>query len=181
MPGASSATSIATAIRAAREYLTSHVDEARSTDSVARARLVEGLRVTVEGPNGWRIDTDMATAVGGEGSAPSPGWLLRAALASCDAVLIAMQCAEEGVSPSRLEAEVTSESDDRGLVGGSTEDVPAGPLRVRTSVSFEADGVSRDQFEQIVERALRRSPVADALRRAVPVEVDVTDSTAAVG
>lgn len=119
----------------------------------------------------------MATAVGGEGSAPSPGWLLRAAPASCDAVLIAIQCAEEGVIPTRLETEVTSESHDRGLLG--TEGVPAGPLSVRTTVSFEADGVSREQFEELVERALRRSPVADAVRRAVPVELEVRSTSSA--
>jgi uncharacterized OsmC-like protein len=175
------ASSIASAIGAARDYLAAHVDEARSRDSVARATLEQGLRVRVEGPNGWRIDTDMATAVGGEGSAPSPGWILRAALASCDAVLIAMQCAEEGVSLASLEAEVSSESDDRGLLGGSTGDVPAGPLSIRTDVSYLADGITREQFEGIVERALRRSPVADALRRPIPVEVTIVEAHAASG
>lgn len=88
---------IATSIRAARECLAKHPDEARSSDASARATIASGPRSVVERPNGWRVETDMATGVGGGASAPSPGWLLRAALASCDAVLIAMQCAEEGL------------------------------------------------------------------------------------
>lgn len=113
----------------------------------------------------------MATGVGGDASAPSPGWLLRAALAGCDAVLIAMQCAEEGLRLSRLETEVASESDDRGLLG--LDDVPAGPLSVHTTVRIAAEGTPPSELRALVERALRRSPVADAVHRAIPVTVAV--------
>ncbi len=160
---------IAAAMAGAREYLAANPTKATSTDSAARARLVERLRVQVDGPNGWHLETDMATSVGGSGSAPSPGWLLRAALASCDAVLIAMQCAEEGVALTTLEAEATSESDDRGLLGH--DEAPAGPLRYALTVRIEAEAQSRAALEALVERALRRSPVSDAIRRAVPIEV----------
>lgn len=162
---------IAQAIARVRDYFATHSDDARSTDSLAQARLIEGLRVRVEGPNGWTIDTDMATAVGGGGSAPSPGWLLRAAVASCDAVLIAMQAAEEGVGLRSLEADVTSESDDRGLVG--LGDVPAGPLSLTLTVRIAGEGTSEQELSALVERALRRSPVSDALKRSVPVQVVV--------
>jgi uncharacterized OsmC-like protein len=114
----------------------------------------------------------MATSLGGGGSAPSPGWLLRAAVASCDAVLIAIQAAEEGVRLTHLETEVTSESDDRGLVGGA--DVPAGPLRVKLEVRLATeDQLREDDLEALVARALRRSPVSEALGRVVPVHVTV--------
>ena len=136
--------------------------------------LGSGLRVSVEGPNGWRVEADMATVVGGEGSAPSPGWLMRAALASCDAILIAMQCAEEGVSVNSLEAVVSSESDDRGLVG-SAEDVPAGPLSVQTTVRISAERLDRAELSELIERAIKKSPVADALRREIPVRVEIAD------
>ena len=161
--------SIAAKLAIARRYLASHPSEATSQDTAARARLVGGLRIDVDGPNGWHLETDMSTAVGGEGSAPSPGWLLRAALASCDAVLIAMQCAEEGVALSALEAEVTSESDDRGLLG--MDDAPAGPLSMALTVRIDAEGLGRPELEAIVNRALQRSPVSDAVRREIPVEV----------
>lgn len=162
---------IGQAIAGVRSHLSSHPEDGRSTDSAAHARLVDGLRVQVEGPNGWMIDTDMATAVGGGGTAPSPGWLLRAAVASCDAVLIAMQAAEEGVELRTLEAHVTSESDDRGLLG--LGDVPAGPLAVTLRVRIGGAATTAEELTALVERALRRSPVSDALKRVVPVDVAV--------
>jgi uncharacterized OsmC-like protein len=163
---------IATAITSVREHFKQHPEDAVSLDTAATARLVDGLRVDVEGPHGWTVATDMARALGGDGSAPSPGWLLRAAVASCDAVLIAMQAAEEGVRLTYLEAEVTSESDDRGLVGGA--DVPAGPLRINLRVRLAADGAPADgDFEALVARALLRSPVSESLGRVVPVAVAV--------
>jgi uncharacterized OsmC-like protein len=169
---ASETSAIASAVASAREHFKQHPEQAVSQDSFARARLVDGLRVDVEGPQGWIVSTDMAKGLGGGGSAPSPGWLLRAAVASCDAVLIAIQAAEEGVRLTRLEAEVTSESDDRGLLGGA--DVPAGPLRVRLRVRLAAEGqLAEDDLEGLVARALRRSPVSEALARGVPVEVSV--------
>lgn len=165
---------IATAMQRVRDFYTRHPEEAVSTDSAARAVLGDHLRVRVDGPHGWVLETGMATAVGGDGSAPSPGWVLRAALASCDAVLVAMQCAEEGVPLAELETEVVGESDDRGLLGMG--DAPAGPLRMRTRIRavVAGDGLPEAEFARLVERALRRSPVADAVRRAVPVEVEVS-------
>ena len=168
---ASTGTTIAEAVAAARTHLAAHPEDAVSRDPFARARLDAGLRVAVEGPNGWTAAADMSATVGGTASAPSPGWLLRAAVASCDAVLIAMLAAEEGIHLTSLEAEVTSESDDRGLVGAA--DVPAGPLRMRLDVRIAAEEVGQAELEGLVERALRRSPVSEALGRVVPVEVSV--------
>jgi uncharacterized OsmC-like protein len=169
----SSEDEIRNAVANVREHYARHPGEAVGTDTIARARLVEGLRVDVEGPQDWRVATDMSTALGGGGSAPSPGWLMRAAVASCDAVLIAMQAAEEGVRITHLETEVTSESDDRGMVGGA--DVPAGPLRVMLGVRVASDpALGAGEMRALVDRALRRSPVSEALGRAVPIEVAVS-------
>lgn len=169
MPG-SDAAAIASAVASARDHLRQHPNEAVGIDTVATARLVDGLRVDVAGPHGWNVTTDMSKSIGGGGSAPSPGWLLRAAIASCDAVLIAIQAAEEGVTLTDLETQVTSESDDRGLVGGA--DVPAGPLSVKLVVRVAAEaGSPEGGLDGLVARALRRSPVSEALGRVIPVEV----------
>ena len=173
---ASDPSEIANAIARVRRHFKEHPDEARSKDPFARARIVDGLRVDVEGPKGWSVSTDMSPALGGGGSAPSPGWLMRAAVASCDAVLIAMQAAEEGVHLASIETEVTSESDDRGLLGGPDlpADVPAGPLHVFLEVRLASDEeLGHDALEALVARALRRSPVSEALGRVVPVDVEV--------
>src|SRR5919108_172136 len=100
---------IRNAIRAASEYLARNPDEAHSTDSPAKANLVDGLIVRVTGPNGETITTDMVPSVGGTATAPSPGWLLRAAEASCVVTLIAMRAAMLGISLDALEVTVDSE------------------------------------------------------------------------
>lgn len=88
---------IRSSVEAAVAYLGGHPDEARYTDRPATARVEAGLRVTAEGPDGRLLVTDMPAAVGGEGSAPSPGWMLRAAHAACDATLVAMRAAQQGI------------------------------------------------------------------------------------
>lgn len=162
---------IGAAIGRAIEYLSDHTDEARYTDSEATA-VVDGLRSRVEGPGGAVVVSDMPQGVGGSDSAPSPGWLLRAALASCDATVIAMRAAQEGITLDTLEVTADSESDDRGLLG-MDESVPAGPLTSRIHVKIGAAGVPEEKLREIVEWADHHSPVADAVRRAVPSAVEV--------
>jgi uncharacterized OsmC-like protein len=163
------ATSIGDAIRRAREYLRRRPEEARYIDTPAIATIEDGLRCRVTGPSGAVLFTDMSTGVGGAASAPSPGWLLRASHAACDATLIAMRAAEQGVELSRLEVAVDSESDDRGILGmdGAT---PAGPLRTRVRVTLVARNVPEERLRNIVAWAREHSPVDDALGRVVTVE-----------
>jgi uncharacterized OsmC-like protein len=163
---------IGEAIRTAREYLSAHPDEAGYADSPATARVESGLRVAVDGPDGARIATDMPPSVGGGGSAPSSGWLLRAGHAACVATLIAMRAADLDVRLGHLEVTVDSDSDDRGILG-IDERIPAGPLRTRVRVSIAADGVLRETLNEIVEWGWRHCPVDDAVRRAVPVTVEI--------
>ena len=160
------------AVNAAMTYLTEHPDEARYTDSEATAVLEEGLAVTVTGPDGAAVRTDMPKSVGGGGSAPSPGWLLRAAQASCLATLIAMRAAQQGLTPGRIEVTVDSESDDRGILG-IDESVPAGPLSSRAVVHAERALLDQDKFDAVLRWAEIHCPVQDAVRRPVPCRVEI--------
>jgi uncharacterized OsmC-like protein len=159
-------------IQRATGYLREHPSEARYTDSEATATLEDGLRVKVEGPSGERIATDMPPSVGGTGSAPTPGWLLRAALASCDTTLIAMRAAVQGIELSRLEVTVDSESDDRGILG-IDEAVPAGPLRIRVRVRLASPHASDAELRQIAGWGERHCPVSDVAQRPVETSMDV--------
>jgi uncharacterized OsmC-like protein len=160
------------AVNAATTYLGEHPEEARYTDSVASAVLESGLAVTVTGPDGASAKTDMPTSVGGDGAAPSPGWLLRAAQASCVATLIAMAAAREGLELGRIEVVVDSESDDRGILGIDSS-VPAGPLSSRTRVRVDAGGVAREDIERLARWADAHCPVQDAVRRAIPCTLEL--------
>ncbi len=159
-------------IEQAARYLSEHPEEARYTDTPATAVVEEGLRCRVEGPGGYEVTTDMPKGVGGGDSAPSPGWLFRAALATCDATLIAMRAAQEGIELAGLEVTVDSESDDRGLLG-MDDAVPAGPLSARVRVRIQAPDAKEDRLRELVEWAKAHSPVDDATCRAVPMRTEV--------
>jgi uncharacterized OsmC-like protein len=126
----------------------------------------------VTGPNGEAVESDMVPAVGGAGSAPSPGWLLRAAQASCVATLVAMRAAMLGLTIRTLEVEVDSVSDDRGILG-LDESVPAGPLSASLRVTLLLDEGSNDGIDEIISWAVDHCPATDALRRSVPLDVTI--------
>ncbi|HSK51982.1 MAG TPA: OsmC family protein [Clostridia bacterium] len=159
-------------IETATAYLRDHPAEARSTDSAATARVVDGLVMRVDGQNGETLTTDMVPSVGGTGSAPSPGWLLRAAEASCVATLITMRAATLGIALDTLEVTVDSESDDRGLLA-IEESVPAGPLSGRVRVRLGAVGVEAATLDDITRWGVSHCPVCDAVERAVPISIEV--------
>lgn len=159
------------AVARVRTFFAEHPEQARSADVHATARIESGLRVIVEGPHGRRAVTDMPRALGGAASAGSPGWLLRAAHAACDATVITMCAAEEGIELDHLEVTVDSDSDDRGLLG--IADAPAGPFVTRVRIRLAAAGVPAERLRAMVHRAELRSPVEHAVRDAIPVEVEV--------
>lgn len=167
---------IGESIESAISYLTDHPNEARYTDSVARATLGDSLRVTVVGPGDESIETDMPGGVGGLGEHPSPGWLFRAAIASCVASTIGMEAARAGIELTSLQVEVDSESDDRGILG-MHPDLPAGPLSTAVRVRGVADGVDPETLADVLERGASRCPVCDATKRAVDVSVEIITET----
>ena len=165
-------THIGQSIESARRYLAEHPEEACYTDSAATAVVESGLRCRVEGPQGFTLSTDMPGGVGGEGTAPSPGWVARAGLAACDATVIVMRAAELGIDLTSVEVTVDGESDDRGLLAVD-ESVPAGPQSIRTRVRVTASDAEPGEIEALVHWAERHSPVADAHRRSIPSSLEL--------
>src|SRR5688500_14440643 len=163
---------IGDAIAKATSYLTEHPEDARYTDSEAVASLVGGLRVVVRDPDGRSVETDMSKGIGGTDSAPSPGWLFRAAIASCDTTLIAMRAAMLGISLDEVEVTIDSESNDHGILAIDPS-VPPGPLSIRTRVRVRAKDADEATLRSLVEWAVAHCPVCDAAKRAVPVAVEV--------
>ena len=164
--------SIADAVARASAYLTEHPDEARYRDGPATARLETGLRVQVSGTGGETVVTDMPSGIGGGASAPSPGWLMRAAAASCVASLVAIRAAATGVETGPVEVTVDSESDDRGILG-LDEAIPAGALSIRIVVRIEAAGLDPAAGQALADWAVAHCPVTESLARAVPLSVEL--------
>lgn len=163
-------------IRESVERLASHFaanpQDAVSLDKPAVATLESGLRCKAVGPKGETLITDMPSAIGGHNSAPTPGWYLRAALANCDATMIALRAAQLGIELTTLEVTVTSKSDNRGLITDAAA-VPAGPLSVHVTVRIGAKGVPADALLDLARWAEIHSPIGDALRRAVPLTAEI--------
>ncbi len=164
--------SISDAVAGASAYLTAHPDEARYRDSFARARVESGLVVIVTGPSGETMTTDMPAGIGGTAIAPSPGWFLRAAAASCVASLIAIRAAATGATLGSVEVEVDSESDDRGILGLDPT-IPAGALSTHVVVSIDASGLDPEAIEALVAWAVDHCPVTDTIARSVPLSVEI--------
>ena len=154
-------------------YLKENPQDALSTSPPVTAVMEEGLRCRATGENGQTIVTDMPHAVGGGGSAPSPGWLARAAFATCDATRIALRAAELGVALDVLEVIMDSVDDDRGLFG-LDKSVRAGSLSIRTRVTIGAAEVDEKVLREIVDYAVTHSPVADGCRGETPLTLEVT-------
>jgi len=170
------------ALDGAIDYLTANPDEAGYTDSPATARLTDpqGLRADVSGPNDAAMSTDMPTSVGGTNTTASPGWYLRAAEASCVATLVGMRAAQLGMTLTEVEVTVDSESNDWGILGigdDSRVGVPAGPVSTRVAARIRAVGADAGAIREIVEWTVTHCPVTDAVRRAVPMTIEIDSDT----
>jgi uncharacterized OsmC-like protein len=163
------------AIRAAIERTSAAIAadpaKAQAKNVPATARLREGLKFEVSGPYGERLSTDMPPAMGGEGSGPSPGWLLRGALASCAASVIAMRAAKLGVKLDTLEVTAESEADNRGMLG-LDDGVSAGLRAVRIRVRIGGD-TTPEVLRELVAWADVHSPVGCTVRQSSATALDV--------
>ncbi len=164
------------AIRDALEKLSQtireHPEKAGGKNSAATATLREGLGFQIAGPRGEKAETDMPRAMGGAAAAPNPGWLLRAALASCIGSVITMRAASLGIALETLEVAVESESDTRGMLG-LDEKISAGLSGLQTRVRIGAANAGADQLQEIVRWAAEHSPVACTLRETAGKGVEV--------
>jgi uncharacterized OsmC-like protein len=161
------------AIESLKERFIKYPEKAVGPDSPASARLVDDLSVTVEGPSGYSVTSAMPKGLGGTGEAPTPGWFMRAGIASCTVTAIAMRAAELSVPIQRVEVTVESLSNNAGGLG-FRDDIPVGPLEATMRVTVGSDAAPKEALEEIVHWAVEHSPVADALIRPIPLAVDVT-------
>src|SRR5262245_52417421 len=132
---------IATALETVTSSIAANPEKARAKYASATATLTNGLKCSVIGPSGEAIVTDMGKAMGGEASAPNPGWYFRASIAACCSTAIAMNAARRGINLTTLEVTVEAEGDNRGILG-MDEAVSAGHAALRTNGKIAADNAS---------------------------------------
>jgi uncharacterized OsmC-like protein len=137
----------------------------------ATARIVDGVRCEINGPDGECVASDMPQAMGGAGNAPVPGWYLRAAMAACNATAIKMRAARMGIELQRLEVSVHSRSDTRGLLG--MDDISAALSDLRMTVTIASREASPEQLRELARWGDDHSPVGSTLRAGPDYEVVV--------
>jgi uncharacterized OsmC-like protein len=146
--------------------------KARGKNLPATARLVDGLQCELRGPYNERLVTDMPPAMGGAASGPNPGWLLRGALASCTATVIAMRAAKLGMTLSNVEVTVETDSDLRGILG-LDETISARHAAMRMKVKISAPGQSPESLRELVEWAEAHSPVSCTVKQKPVCSLDI--------
>jgi uncharacterized OsmC-like protein len=165
------ASEIQQAIEEVEQFLQNAPDRGPQTDVPATATIEGGLKCRIDSPNGNAIYTDMPASVGGGASANSPGWHLRAALASCDATLLAMRAARLGLQLDSIQVRVEASSDGRGMF--LDEGVSPGSSQMRLYFKISAATVPREQIEVLVHWVEQHSPVGADITRALEVPSEI--------
>jgi uncharacterized OsmC-like protein len=134
-----------------------------TTTNTASITLVDGLRCCSE-EGAWSIDTDLPTGLGGSGSAPTPGVLLRAALGSCLAMGYRLRAARRCIPVRSIRVTVESDSEIDGMLR-TTSTAPPGFTAIRYHVELDTSAPAED-IEAMVDEADQLSPILDAVGRA---------------
>lgn len=123
-----------------------------------KARLRDGLSCEIsEGP--WQLHADMPAKAGGDETAPTPGVLGRAALASCLVIGIATWSARLGIQIDDLQVEVHADFNARGELGAD-DSVRPGYTSVRYEIAIDSPA-PRERLVEMLELAERHSPYLD--------------------
>lgn len=139
--------------------------------AVTTARL--GADLTCEIRDGaFTLKSGMSEKYGGDGSAPNPGVLGRAALASCFAAGYAMWAARQDVPIEELAVTVEADYDVRGELGVDDSVSPAyTAVRVKVNVSSPAPAA---EVQAMLEHAEAHSSWLHMFTDPVPVEIERT-------
>jgi len=169
---------IGKAVAEVERYLQAQQDPGPQADIPAIATIEAGLRCRIESPDGRAIYTDMPGSVGGGATANSPGWHLRAALASCDATLLTMRAARIGLELDSVQVRVEASSDGRGMF--LDDGVSPGSSAMCLYFRIGAANASAQQIEDLVHWVEQHSPVGCDVMRAVEVssQIEIVDAKA---
>ena len=159
---------IGEAVASLEQYYRNLDDPGSRADLTATATIESGLLCRIESPDGKAIYTDMPEAVGGTNSANSPGWHLRAALASCDATLLAMRAARQGIELDRIQVRVQTWSDGRGMF--LDEGIVPGSTKMQLVFTISAARASDDDIRELVHWVEAHSPVGSDISRAIELD-----------
>jgi uncharacterized OsmC-like protein len=140
----------------------------------AAGRIEEGLICNVR-QGDYKAVMDMAQGIGGDGSAPTPGFFIRAGLVGCIAIGIKLTAAREGVDIGAIDVGVEMDFDDGAMLG--VGDNSAAPLETRFTITVESTA-PWEEVQAMIGRALERDPYFIALRDAQSVKTQLVPAGA---
>ncbi|HXZ17193.1 MAG TPA: OsmC family protein [Roseiarcus sp.] len=138
----------------------------------ASGHLDEGLHCTVSSGQ-LDVRMDVPKALGGDGSAPTPGFFVRAGLIGCVAIGIKMTAAREGVRLESVDVDVEMDFDDGAMLG--LGDNTAAPLETRLTITLKSPSPWA-AVEEMARRALAADPYYLAFRDAQRVNFTLSPS-----
>lgn len=136
--------------------------------AVTTARLGPSLNCAIEDGR-WKLAAGMSERGGGDGSAPDPGVLGRAAIASCATISIGLWAARLGIPLRSVEVRVEADYDVRGEAG--VTDDPPGYRAIRCIVSVESPAPEAD-VARLLDEAERHTSWLDNVRRPLQVTTE---------
>jgi uncharacterized OsmC-like protein len=140
----------------------------------ATGRLEDGLVCNVRQGN-YTAVMDMAEAIGGGGSAPTPGFFVRSGLVGCIAIGVKLTAAREGIDIGAIDVEVEMDFDDGAMLG--VGDNSAAPLETRVTITVES-AAPWNEVQAMIGRALERDPYFIAVRDAQSVKTKLVPAGA---
>lgn len=171
----SSLTTIANAVKEAEAYFAQQTGPQPDSPATATMTEEDGLRCSITDGR-FTIYTDMPTGIGGTATANSPGWHLRAALASCDATLLKIRAARLGVVLDFIQVRVEASSDGRGMLLDDNN-ISAGSSEMKTIFRVGSKTATPEQIQELVHWVEQHTPVGADIVQAVNLksEIEIVD------
>lgn len=141
----------------------------------ATGRVEQGL-VCHARQDDYTATMDMPVPIGGDGSAPSPGFHIRVGLVGCIAIGIKLTAAREGIDIGTIDVDVEMDFDDAAIIGVS--DNTAAPLETRITIRIGSTA-PWEEVEAMVGRALDLDPYFIAFRDAQPLKTKLVAAAVA--
>ncbi len=139
--------------------------------------VTDGQYRTVSHVNQHEVVVDEPLHLFGEDTAPAPGEIVLSGLGGCLAVGITAVATWKQVKLSRLEIFLEADIGNTAAWGaGGADRTPEdmGFQEIRVKVLVEGDA-SREELDEIVQRANYFSPVANTLRNPIPFSISLMD------
>lgn len=126
------------------------------------------LTVSREGTN--ELTCDMPQIMGGIGTAPTPGVLGRACLASCIVMGIRIAAETRGVPVGEITVDLSMDWDNRGILG--MDGVSAGPGNIQLQITLDSSA-PEIKLQEIVAEGLKNDPWLIALQDPHSVQTEL--------